>query len=90
MQSLKEEKAPRLEAQEEVWCIKCRSRGHDKDHCLVFASYLAVGGPIPLWPEAPMEPSMDPSLWCTIFQVGGKNNMDNCHLLQKFTQTPNS
>ena len=29
IQKLKQEKAPRLKAWEEVWCIKCRSQGHD-------------------------------------------------------------
>ena len=88
MQSLKQDRAPWPEVREEVWCIKCKGQGHDKDHYPVFANYLAGGGPIPLRPEAQVAPSVAPMLWFTICQVGGKHTMDNCHLLQKFTQTP--
>ena len=38
--------------------------------------------------EAQVGPSMAPAFWCTIYQIGGKCMMENCHLLQKFTQTP--
>ena len=31
-QSLKKEKATRLEVHEEVWCLKCKNQGHHKDH----------------------------------------------------------
>lgn len=87
MQSLKQDRAPRLEAHEEVWCIKCKGKGHDKDHCPVFANYVAEGGPMPLRPEAQVDPSTAPVLWCVICQVGGKHTTDNYHLLQKYTQT---
>ncbi len=30
---------------------------------------------------------MTTALWCVIFQIGGKHATDNCHLLQKYTQT---
>jgi len=43
---------------EEVWCIKCKGQGHDKDHCLVFANYLVGGGPMPLRLEAYAGPSV--------------------------------
>lgn len=36
---------------EELWCIKCKCHGHDKDHCPVFVNYLVGGGLIPLRPE---------------------------------------
>lgn len=39
-----------------------------------------------LIPEAQVGTSEVPKLWCTIFQIGGKNTTDNCHLLQKYTQ----
>lgn len=87
MQSLKQDKTPRPEAREEVWCIKCRGQGHDKDHCQVFANYLAGVGPMSLRPEAQARPSAAPTLWCAICQIGGKHATDNCHLLQKYTQT---
>lgn len=43
MQSLKQDKVPQSEVHEEVWCIKCKGQGHDKDHCLTVPNYL-VGG----------------------------------------------
>lgn len=52
MQSLKHDRAPQLEVHEEVWCIKCKGQGHDKDHCPVFANYLEGGGPMSLRLEA--------------------------------------
>ena len=88
MQILKQERAPRLDARTEVGCIKCKSHGHDTDHCPVFANYLAGGGPMPLRLEVQAGPSAAPTLCCAICQVGGKHATDNCHLLQKYTQTP--
>ena len=40
-----------------------------------------------LRPEAQVGPSATPPLWCAICQIGGKHTTDNCHLLQKYTQT---
>lgn len=40
---------------------------------------------MPLRPEAQARPSTVPTLWCRIFQIGGKHAMENCHLLQKYT-----
>lgn len=87
MQSLKQDRTPRPEACEEVWCIKSKGQRHDKDHCSVFANYLGGGGPMPLRLEAQAGPSTAPTLWCAICQIGGKHTTDNCHLLQKYTQT---
>ena len=33
-ESLKKQNVARPEVSEEVWCLKCRSEGHDKDHSL--------------------------------------------------------
>jgi hypothetical protein len=33
---------------EDIWCIRCKSEGHDKEHCPLFHEYLASGAPIPL------------------------------------------
>jgi len=41
MQSLKHDRTTQPEVHKEVWCIKCKGQGHDKDHCPVFANYLA-------------------------------------------------
>jgi hypothetical protein len=36
------------EKQEQVWCTKCRTKGHHKDECPTFTQYLAAGAPNPL------------------------------------------
>lgn len=56
---------------EEVWWVKCKGQGHDKDHYPVFVNYLAGGGPMSLMPEAQVGTSMTPALWCAICQIGG-------------------
>jgi len=76
------------EVHTEVWCLKCKSQGHDKDHYPIFAIYITRGGPIPLRPEVPVGPSVETALWCAICQVVGQHAIDNCHLLQNFVQTP--
>jgi len=88
MQSLKQEKIVQPEVREEVWCMKCKGQGHDRDHCLVFAKYIAGGGSMPLRPETQERLSTGPALWCIICQVAGKHVTNNYHLLQKFVQTP--
>ena len=52
----------------------------------MFANYLVGGGLIPLISKAQAGHSVVPTLWCAIFQIGGKHVMDNCHLLYKYTQ----
>ena len=86
MQSLKQDRKTQREVREEVWCVKCKGYGHDKDHCLVFTNYLAEGGPMPLRLKVQVGPSMEPTLWCAICQIGRKNATDKCHLLQKYMQ----
>lgn len=88
MQSLMQDRTAQPEAREEVWCLKCKGQGHDKDHCPVFVNYVVVGGPMPLQIEATAEPSAGSALWYAICQVARKHTTDNCHLLQKFVQTP--
>jgi len=51
MQSLKQDKTTRPQVRDEVWYVKCKGQGHDKDHCPVFANYLVGGGPMPFRPE---------------------------------------
>ena len=36
------------EVREEVSCTRCRTEGHSKEHCPLFAEYLANGAPNPL------------------------------------------
>jgi hypothetical protein len=33
---------------EDIWCIRCKSEVHDKEHCPLFQEYLASGDLIPL------------------------------------------
>ena len=81
MKSLKQDRTIQLEVREEVWCLKCKGQGHDKDHFPVFVNYIVRGGPMPLRLEAQAGPSTGPKLWCAICQVVGKHTMDSCHLL---------
>jgi len=87
MQILKQDITVRPEVREEVWCLKCKGQRHDKDHCPVFANYLAGGALMPLTLEAQASPSAGPELWCAICQVAGKHATNNCHLFEKFLQT---
>jgi hypothetical protein len=36
------------EKREDIWCIRCKSEGHYKEHCPLFHEYLATGAPSPL------------------------------------------
>ena len=87
MQSLKQDIIARQEVYEEVWCIKCKGQGHDKDHYPVFVNYVAVGGPMALLQEAAIRPSARITLWCCICQVAWKHTTDNFHLVQKLVHT---
>jgi len=86
-QSLKKDKVARPEVHKEVWCLKCKSQRHDKDHFPIFANYVPGGWPVPLRLESQAGTRMGPTLWCVICWVAGKHVTDNCHLLQKFVQT---
>jgi hypothetical protein len=41
-------KGKRKYKREEIWCIRCKSEGHDKENCPLFHEYLSSGAPIPL------------------------------------------
>ena len=88
IQNLKQEQTPCSKVQEEVWCIKCRSQGHVKDHCPVSVNFLVTGELTPLRLEAQVGSSVIALPWCAICQVGGNHMTYNWHILQKFTQTP--
>jgi hypothetical protein len=36
------------EKREDMWCIRCKSKGNDKEPCPFFNEYLAYGAPNPL------------------------------------------
>lgn len=66
------------EVREEVWCTRCKTEGHSREHCHVFAEYLASSAPNPL-PQAQ-------GPWCEICRVNGHRPQD-FPLLQKYVQT---
>jgi len=88
LQSLKKEKETKPEVCAEIWCLKCKGHGHDKDHFPIYVNYIIGGGPIPLKLEANIGTSMGAALWCIICQVTREHATNNFHLLQKFVQTP--
>jgi len=81
MKNLKQDRTVRPKVHKEVWYLKCKGQGHDKDHCPVFVNYIAGGGLMPLRLEAQAGPNARPMLWCAICQVAGKHTTDNCHFL---------
>lgn len=86
-QSMNKDRAVRLKVQEEVWCLKCKSQGHEKYHCPIFANHVGTGGPIRLRPETQVGTSVGSTLLCDIYHIARKHVTYNCHLLQKFLQT---
>jgi hypothetical protein len=46
VEDMKKEKGE--DKREDIWCVRCRSEGHDKEHFPLFNEYLASGAPIPL------------------------------------------
>ena len=36
------------QVREEVWCTKCRTKGHSKEHYPVYVEYMVSGAPNPL------------------------------------------
>jgi invasion protein IalB len=32
---------------EDIWCVICKSKGHEKEHCSLFHEYLASRAPSP-------------------------------------------
>ena len=62
------------EHREEVWCNRCRTEGHTKDHCSYFLNYLLSSAPNPL--------SYGGIPWHRICQVYGHRHED-CGYMQK-------
>lgn len=63
----KKDRVAQPDVRKEVWCLKCKSQGHDKDHCPVFENYDAGGGSMPLRLEAQARVSTGPALWCVVY-----------------------
>jgi hypothetical protein len=65
------------EKREQVWCTKCRMKGHHKDECPTFVQYLVAGVSNPLPRGGYFE----------ICKKWGHHPTD-CPLLQKYQSTP--
>jgi hypothetical protein len=63
---------------EDIWCVRCRSEGHDKEHCPVFHEYLASGAPSPL--------KQVTLPWCKVCR--NRHRPGECYYMQKYVQTP--
>jgi hypothetical protein len=63
---------------EEIWCIICKSEGHDKEHCPLFHEYLASRALIPL--------NQVTLPWCK--KCRNRHFPGECYYLQKYVQTP--
>jgi hypothetical protein len=71
VEDLKKDKGK--EKREDIWCIKCKSKGHDKEHCPLFNEYLAFGSPNPL------KQAMLP--WCEVCRT--RNRLGECYCMLK-------
>jgi hypothetical protein len=63
---------------EDIWCVRCRSEGHDKEHFPLFNEYLASGAPSPL--------KQVTLPWCEVCR--NKHRTGECYYMQKYVQTP--
>ena len=63
------------EIAQELWCTKCKGRGHTKDKCPVFVEYIASGAPNPL--------AQTQGPWCELCRTRGHRPQE-CPLLQKY------
>jgi hypothetical protein len=63
---------------EDTWCIRCKSKGHDKEHCPLFREYLASGAPSPL-----NQVTLPQCEVCRNIHCPGE-----CYYMQKYVQTP--
>jgi hypothetical protein len=59
---------------EDIWCVRCRSEGHDKEHCPLFNEYLASGAPSSL--KKVTLP------WCEV--CGNKHCTGECYYMQRY------
>jgi hypothetical protein len=66
------------EKREDIWCIRWKSEGHDKEHCSLFNEYLASRAPNPL--------KQDTLPWCEV--CINRHRPGECHYMHKYVQTP--
>jgi hypothetical protein len=63
---------------EDMLCVRCRSKGHDKEHCPLFHEYLASGDLIPL--------KQVTLPWCEVCR--NRHHPGECNYMKKYVQTP--
>jgi hypothetical protein len=66
------------EKREDIWCVICRSKGHDKENCPLFHEYLASGALIPL-----KQVNLP---WFEVCR--NRHRPGECCYMQKYVQTP--
>jgi hypothetical protein len=63
---------------EDIWCVKCRSKGHEKEHCPLFHEYFFGGALIPL--------KQVTLPWCEVCR--NRHHPRQCNYMQKYVQKP--
>ena len=64
---------------EEVLCMQCWTKGHDKERCPLVSKYLHTSAPNPFPPQV---------LYCELCRMTGQHRPENCYLLQRYGQGP--
>jgi hypothetical protein len=62
------------EKREDIWCIRCKVEGHDKEHFPLFSEYLASRAPNPL--------NKDTLRWCEVCRT--RHRPGECYYMQKY------
>jgi hypothetical protein len=63
---------------EDIWCIRCKLEGHDKENYPLFHEYLAFGA---------LRPLKQVTLpWCEVCR--NRHRPGECYYMQKYVQTP--
>jgi hypothetical protein len=63
---------------EYIWCVRCKSEGHDKEHCPLFHEYLASRALIPL--------KQFTLPWCKVCRK--RHRPGEFYYMKKYVQTP--
>jgi hypothetical protein len=66
------------EKREDIWCIRCKSEGHDKEHCPLFHEYLASGA------LNHLKKAIVP--WCEVCRT--RHHPGECYYMKKYVQKP--
>jgi hypothetical protein len=63
---------------EDIWCVRCRPEGHDKEHYPLFHDYFSSGAPNPL-----KQVNLP---WCKVCK--NRHCPGECYYMKKYVQTP--